>query len=299
MGFPWEGLVTFGRSPRYEEVDRADVVVLGVPYDGGVGFRPGCRFGPRAIREASTRFDLATGRYIDPERGTAYLEAVAVADGGDVPVSPYQYDTLREGLLERLPAIRRDGALPVILGGDHSLTFAAVEALSQTEGLAIVQIDAHLDFNDQTGGNRYANSCPMRRASELAGVEEIFCLGLRGLRHSEEAYRAAEEWGMQIATLRDVRTGRAGTLLESIPEGSRLYLTVDLDVLDPAIAPGVNSPEPDGLTYREVVDLAVTAGQRGKVVGLDLVEINPLVDPGQTTGFLAANLLVELLSYLL
>ncbi len=294
------GPATFFKAPLLSAPEDAagKAAVLGVPYDLGVGYRPGARFGPRAVREASTRLGpLGTDGFFHIESGRRRLAGVAVVDAGDVDVLRTQPEASLDAIEEAVARLAQAGAFPVIIGGDHSLTGPAVRGLAGRGPFSILQIDAHLDFTDDVAGSGHTSSSPLRRAAEAGHVQHIIQVGLRGLRAPEPAYRDALALGNTLITRGELRRAAGWEKLEeALARTERLYITVDMDAFDPSIAPGVSSPEPDGLDYREVMDILTMAAGRADIVAFDVVETNPFLDPGGNTAYLAAAVALELLA---
>lgn len=295
------GISTFARAPlaRPEAVE-ADVAVLGVPYDEGVGFRPGTRFGPRAIRDASLRyavFDDARKRgYWDLEAGRRRLAALRVVDCADVDIVALDLEGNFRRIREAVAAMAARGAAPVLLGGDHSITFPAVQGLERLGPLSVVHIDAHLDYRVSVGGVRLGHGCPIRRVAELPFIRHIASLGIRGLRADEGDLADARGRGNLVITAAEIRRGGVDRALAQLPADDRLYVSIDIDGLDPGIAAGTGTPEPGGLTYPQVQALLAGVAAKGRVVGFDLVEVNPGLDPTGVTALTAAQLIVEFLA---
>lgn len=318
-GMPYTGIATFARAPyvqlpegaeRLAEL-RPDFVVYGFPFDCAVGYRPGQRLAPRAIRDMSTRLAMAWGQgnpgFWDIESDTWFLQGASLVDAGDVDPLYFDLDHLDASAAGVVGAAALAGAVPIGLGGDHSVSFPMIKGLAPLfapggrfagRKLHIVQLDAHLDFTDTIGGGfARSNSSPMRRATELDFVGGITCIGLRGLRTNPEAYRASVERGHTLVLMKQIRERGLAAALEAIPSGELVYLTLDIDVLDPAVAPGTSSPEPDGLTYAEVRSLLRATAARNQVIAADVVEVNPYVDLGNLTSLLAARAVVEMMAY--
>lgn len=293
------GAATFFKAPlaeRFEDLTGA-IAVLGVPHDLGVGYRPGARFGPRAVRDASTRLGpLGEDGYFDVEHGRRVLTGRRLVDAGDVDVLRSQPGATLDEVERTVRQLLGAGAFPVVVGGDHSATGPAVRAVASRGELGILQIDAHLDYTDEVGGSRDTSSSPLRRAAEAAGVGRILQVGIRGARTSEVAYRASRADGNLVFTREQLRTAsRWDALLDAIAAMELCYVTIDMDAFDPAIAPGVSSPEPDGLSYRDVRALLSAAAARTRVVGFDVMETNPMVDISGFTAYLAALVALEFL----
>lgn len=293
---PLTGVATFAGAPPVDWAAAYDFVVFGIPFDCGVGYRPGQRLGPRAIRDASTRFRLPWGDgnpgYWDVEDDRTYLAGCRLADAGDVDPLYTDLDALDRRTETMVAAALATGATPVALGGDHSVTYPILRAF-RGHPLDILQIDAHLDFTDEIGGFRRSNSSPLRRASELPWVGSVTVAGVRGIRTSKPAWEAAQARGHRIILARD----GLEAALAALPAGRDLYVTLDIDGLDPSVAPGTSSPEPGGLSYRDVRALLRRAAERNRIAGADVVEVNPYLDPGAGTALLAARLAVELMAY--
>jgi len=299
--FPPAGVPTFARSPlgRLGEPLGADVVVLGVPWDGGTGLRGGARHGPRAIREASLRCPLWAGQtpagYWDVATGRQRLAGVRVVDLGDVEVVRASQELTLEAVAAAARAARRSGRLLLTLGGDHSISFPLLRAFDDCPGLGVIQLDAHLDFADRVQGVPISSSSPLRRISELPFVGPMAVFGLRGLRTDPHAYAAAQARGNTLVSRADLRAGGVEAAVGRLPPMEQVYITIDIDVLDPTLAPGVSAPELDGLRYDELRALLAAVARRSQVVGIDVVEVCPPHDPAGTTALAAAQIAIELL----
>ena len=297
------GIPTFGRAPlATPEADwRADVAVLGVPFDEGTGFRPGARFGPRSIREMSMRFpffDPESGNqgYFDPDQRRRFLEGVTAVDCGDVDVIYLDVARNHSLMEEAVRNIRGHHALPVILGGDHSITYPVVKAFDDIDGLTILHFDAHLDYRDSFLGVTLAHGSPMRRCAELPFVSRIISVGMRGLRMVESDLKDALSCKSRVITYRDFRSRGPRAFEDCLSESSGpAYVTVDIDSVDPSACPGTGTPEADGFNVGELVDLLRLAARKTSVVGIDLVEVNPGLDPSGLTSLAAAQIIMELL----
>jgi agmatinase len=300
--FPPRGVLSFAAAPFTTPGDPAgaDVIVLGVPWDGGTGLRGGARHGPRAIREASLRFPLwERGRpcgYWDVASGRDRLVGVSVVDGGDVATVRASQKLTDAAITEAARAARQSGGLPLTLGGDHSLTYPVLRAFDDLGEIAIVQLDAHLDFSDEAGGVRFNSSTALRRSSELPHVGSITTIGLRGTRTSRAAYESARERGNVLVSREDLRRDGIAAAIERVPSSERVYLTLDIDVLDATIAPGVSAPELDGISSGDLRALVQGIAARTTIVGMDIVEVSPTHDPAGTTALAAAQIAVEALA---
>ena len=298
LNLPFVGISTFAKSPLcldWDAID-ADVAVMGAPYDFGTQWRSGARFGPRSIREASTLFSFGHGGAYDHEDDVTYLPAdkVRIQDIGDADI--VHTDTLKShaniefGVRKMLAA----GALPVVLGGDHSINIPCVAAFSEQEPIHIVQIDAHLDFVDERHGVRFGHGNPLRRAAERSYVTGLSQIGIRNVSSTaREGYEDARRMGSDILSVRQFRKLGVEQVLERIPNAKRYYVTIDIDGFDPSIAPGTGTPSHGGFLYYEVLELLAGLAKRGTVVGIDLVEVAPDYDHTGTTAILAAQVLLN------
>jgi agmatinase len=290
------GVRTFARLPLLDEVGRADVAVLGAPFDGATTFRAGARFGPAAIREASLLL-----RPYNEALGLAPFAAVQVADAGDAPASPIDVAAAHRAIEQAARAVTETGGRVIGLGGDHSVSLPLLRAASAAHGpLALLQLDAHTDTWDSYFGSRYTHGTVFRRALEegLIDAGSSVQVGLRGSLYSAEDLRENRELGFATLLAREINgTGVDGALeLIRTRLGSPVYVTIDIDVLDPAFAPGTGTPEAGGLTSREVLALLHgLAAQQPQVVGADVVEVSPPYDPSGITGVAAANIAYELI----
>jgi len=290
---PYGGIPTFARAPMVQpEGDwTADVAVLGVPFDIALGFRPGARFAPRALREASLR-SVPPFTGLD---GVTRLAGVTFADAGDVVLPSLEPELARERITEAAGLVRERCRLPVYLGGDHSVTYPILRAFAGVPDLHVVQLDAHLDFTDTRNDTRYSNSSPFRRACEdRPNLVHITTIGLRGLRFDPEAVAAARARGHALIPMTDV-VGDLTRVLEQLPRGKNVYLSVDVDGFDPSVIPGTSSPEPDGLTYAQGMAILAETARHNTIVGLDVVELAPNLDPTGRSELLMARLIMETL----
>lgn len=294
------GVATFFKAPLVEQFDQLaeSIAILGVPYDLGVGYRPGARFGPRAVREASTRLGpLDQKGYFDLETGKRRLTNVRIVDAGDVDVLRSRVEASLDAIEETVKRVVDAGAFPVLIGGDHSLTGPAVRGMAAKGPFGILQLDAHLDFTDDVMGSTLTSSSPLRRAAETDHVQRIVQVGLRGLRTSQAAYDEALQKGNVLIRRTELQEDAGwARLREALRSIKRLYVTIDMDAFDPSVAPGVSSPEPDGLSYAEVKKILSFAADNTEIVGFDVVETNPFADWTGNTAYLAAAVTLELLA---
>lgn len=298
LNLPFVGIATFGKYPHVADWDAidADVAVMGAPFDCGTQWRAGTRFGPRGIREASTLFAFGHAGAYDHEDDVTYLDPakVRIVDIGDADI--IHTDTARShaniefGVRKMLAA----GALPVVMGGDHSVNIPCIDAFSDQPPIHLVQIDAHLDFVDERHGVRNGHGSPMRRAAEKPWVTGLTQIGIRNVSSTaKEGYDDARAMGSDILSVRQLRALGVEGVLARIPAGARYYLSIDIDGFDPSIAPGTGTPSHGGFIYYEVLELIAGLATRGEIVGLDLVEVAPDYDHSGSTTTLAAQLLLN------
>jgi agmatinase len=303
LNLPFVGHCTFAKAPiclDWESLD-ADFAVLGVPNDMGTQYRPGARFGPRGIREASTLFSFGHSGAYDFEDDVNYLPAaeVKIVDVGDADIVHTDMEQSHANTEHAVRQILAAGATPIILGGDHSIHDPVMAAYSGQEPLHIVHFDAHLDFVDERHGVRRGHGNPLRRSSEKAWVTGMTQLGIRNVSSSNrQDYDDARAAGSKIFSVRDARRlGTEGVLAE-IPKVDRYYVTIDIDGFDPSIAPGTGTPSHGGFLYYEVLEILQGLVKMGDIVGVDLVEVAPDYDSGDITTTLAAQLLMNFMGYI-
>jgi agmatinase len=298
LDLPFTGICSFGKYPIQLDWDKlsCDAAILGAPFDGGTQWRPGARFGPRAIREASTLFAFGHAGAYDHEDDATYLAGVRIADIGDADIIHTDTDQSHANIERGVRKILASGALPVVLGGDHSINIPCIRAFADAGPIHLVQIDAHLDFVDERHGVRHGHGNPMRRAIEQAHVTGLTQLGIRNVSSTaRDGYEDARARGADILSVRQIRKLGLEAVLARIPAGMSYYLTIDIDAFDPSIAPGTGTPSHGGFAYYEVLEWLAALAKRGRIVGLDLVEVAPAYDPSGITAILAAQLLLNLL----
>src|SRR5690349_9525272 len=295
----YAGEATFARLPRLDEVGgQADVAIVGVPFDSGVSYRPGARFGPSHIRESSRLL-----RPYNPELKVPVFAGQQVADAGDIAVNPFSIDEAiaavergARALLERAPFV-------LTLGGDHTIALPLLRAVSARYGpVAVVHFDAHLDTWDTYFGAAYTHGTPFRRASEESLLDKSGCIhvGIRGPLFSDADLSQDSDLGFQVISAAEADDLGVAGMVQRIAErvGDRhVYLSVDIDVLDPAHAPGTGTPEAGGLSSRELLGV-LRSFARLNLVGADIVEVAPSYDHAQITGIAAAHVGYEILSAL-
>jgi agmatinase len=294
----YAGPATFARLPGIGEVTRADVAVFGVPFDSGVTYRPGARFGPTHIRESSRLL-----RPYNPALGVSPFASLQVVDAGDLAVSPFQIDQAISDIERGARALSERATHLLALGGDHTIALPMLRAVAATHGpVAVVHFDAHLDTWDTYFGAAYTHGTPFRRASEERLLDRSGCVhvGIRGPLFSDTDLDQDSGLGFSVISASEADDLGVSGIAQRIADrvGARpVYVSVDIDVLDPAHAPGTGTPEAGGLTSRELLGvLRSFAGLR--VVGADIVEVAPSYDHAQITGIAAAHVAYELVSAL-
>lgn len=302
LNLPFVGISTFGKRPYQSDWSAiaADVAVMGAPFDFGTQFRAGARFGPRAVREASTLFSFGHAGAYDHEDDAIYLgPEVSIVDIGDADIVHTDTETSHANIEAGVRAMLAAGALPVVIGGDHSINIPCIRAFDGQGPIHILQIDAHLDFVDVRHGVRHGHGNPMRRAAERDYVTGITALGIRNVSSTtKEGYDAARAMGDDILSVRQVRHLGVAGVLARIPAGARLYITIDIDGFCPSIAPGTGTPSHGGFLYYEVLEILQGVAKAHDVVGIDLVEVAPDYDRDGTTAILAAQVLLNLLGFI-
>lgn len=304
LDLPFTGFCTFAKSAICADWDRieADVAVLGAPLDMGTQWRAGARFGPRSIREASTLFSFGHDGAYDHEDDVTYLTADQgrIVDIGDADIIHTDQERSLANIEFGVRKILKAGAIPVILGGDHSVNIGCINAFDDQEPFHVVHIDAHLDFVDERHGVRNGHGSPLRRAAEKPFVTGLTQLGIRNVSSTaREGYEDARRMGSDILSVRQFRALGVQKVIERIPAGQRYYFTIDIDGFDPSIAPGTGTPSHGGFTYYEVLELLEGLTRRGTVIGMDLVEVAPDYDHTGTTAILAAQLLMNVIGRML
>ena len=304
LNLPFVGICTFGKYPYIEDWDKikADIAVLGAPFDAGSQFRSGARMGPRGIREASTLFSFGHGGAYDHEDDITYLPAdtTRIVDIGDADI--IHTDTIQShaNIEFGVKKILEAKAIPVVLGGDHSVNIPCINAFRNEDPIHIIQIDAHLDFVNERHGVRFGHGNPMYRASEKEYVSGMTQIGIRNVSSTaREGYIDAKERGSKIFSVRQFRKMGISQILNTIPKNIRYYLTIDIDAFDPSIASGTGTPSHGGFYYYEILELIDGLTKQGNIAGLDLVEVAPDYDITNSTSTLAAQLLMNIMGRLL
>ena len=300
---PHTGIATFCKAPLETKLDKvdADIAVLGIPYDGATAMRPGSRQAPRAIRDASGRFGFLgkekTNGFYDINRNKTFLKDIKLVDCGDVDI---MYFKEQENLLKiknSVTQLLNKNCLPVILGGDHSISYPVLSAYEKFEPLTVILFDAHLDYRNEIAGLKLTNNSPFRRAYELGFIKQIINFGIRGIKSTEKDIIKSREHGHLIFSNYDIFDNSLASIMSKIPEDiGNYYISIDIDGLDPSIAPGTESPEAEGLSFRDVKQIGIELSKRGNLVGLDLVEVNPYLDHSELTQHIAVQLLIEVMA---
>ena len=292
------GPVTMMRLPAQETAAGLDACFVGIPMDIGTSNRPGTRLGPRQIRDESRMlrpYNMATG--------AAPFERMQVADIGDVPINTFDLKKSVEIIAEHYREILSHGAVPLTLGGDHTLTWPILRAMKERHGpVALVHVDAHADTNEAMFGEAEAHGTPFRRAWEEGCLlnERVFQIGLRGTGYAPEDFDWGRAQGWTVVQAEELWYRSAAPLMERVRAtvgDAPVYLSFDIDSLDPAFAPGTGTVEPGGLSTWQALE--IVRGCAGlNLVGCDLVEVSPPYDPSGNTALIAANLLYEMLCVL-
>ncbi|MHB1343956.1 MAG: agmatinase [Thermoleophilia bacterium] len=296
---PYVGIASFMKLPLVtpETLSNFHFVVFGIPFDEGTSNRPGARFGPRGIRAASALYSYEGGAELfDIELGRTILAGARVGDFGDVAIQPLDGDANRSGMTRAAKAVLEAGAIPVCMGGDHSITAPVLRAFAATNPDSLpylVHLDTHMDFDSY--GSLHYHGTPIRRSVEdrlVAGVTQV---GIRGFNSGKADWEEARSLGVNVITSSEFKRAGAERVLETVPEGVPLYISIDIDAFDPSIAPATGTPEPGGLTYLEGRELLRALAAHGRIVGFDLVEVSPPYDHAECTSILASRLLLDLM----
>ncbi|HCZ01658.1 MAG: agmatinase [Rhodobacterales bacterium RIFCSPHIGHO2_02_FULL_62_130] len=292
------GPATMMRLPTQATAEGLDVAFIGIPMDIGTSNRSGTRHGPRQIRDESRMlrpYNMATG--------AAPFEHLQVADIGDVPINTFDLKKSVDIITDYYDGVLAHGVIPLTLGGDHTLTWPILRAIKKRHGpVALIHVDAHADINDTMFGEKVAHGCPFRRAWEDGCLinDKVFQIGLRGTGYSPDDFDWGREKGWTVVQAEECWHKSLVPLMEKIRAqigDAPVYLSYDIDSLDPAFAPGTGTVEPGGLTIWQ--GLEIVRGCAGlNLVGGDLVEVSPPYDPSGNTALIGANLLYEMLCVL-
>ncbi|MEM0457915.1 MAG: agmatinase [Sulfolobales archaeon] len=268
--------------------DKTPISFIGVPFDSTVSYKPGARFAPDSIRIASRNIELYSMRkQIDVEEHGVY-------DEGDVALIHGDVEKTLERVEKVLGELFKEGRFPIVVGGEHTITYAVVKALSRRD-LGLVVFDAHLDLRDNYLGLKYSHASVMKRISEILDPGSIFYIGVRAVSREElnELSRLGHEYVSSISLRRQGVREIVKRFVRWSERFKRIYLSIDIDSLDPSVAPGVGTPEPEGLMTWELLDLLDEIIDQ-RVVGSDLMELNPLNDPSEVTAMLGSRIIIEI-----
>ncbi len=292
----YAGIATFARLPRIEDVPRADVAIVGIPFDTGVSYRPGARFGPSHVRESSRLL-----RPYNPAQDVSPFAEAQVVDAGDIPANPFDIGEAVADIETAATALGARVDRIVSVGGDHTIALPLLRALTKKHGpVAVLHFDAHLDTWDTYFGAPITHGTPFRRASEegLIDLTASCHVGTRGPLYSKQDLDDDERLGFSIVSSVDIEERGVEAAIERVRRrvGDRpLYISIDIDVLDPAHAPGTGTPEAGGMTSRELLRM-LRALSDLDVVGADVVEVSPAYDHAQLTGIAASHVVYELVT---
>lgn len=296
---PHTGIATFCKAPYiFDPAEvHADVAVLGIPFDNTASMRPGCRQAPRALRDASARFGwlgepAGSSGYFDIGQNSTLMSGVRMVDVGDVDVG-LDAGVTRERITSYARSLLTRDLLLASIGGDHSVSFPLVAAFERFAPLSVVLLDAHLDYRDASSGLKFTNNSPFRRIHELPFVKRIVTIGVRGIKSTNREYRETLDHGNLVFPMERVHNDGIAAIVDEMGELGNYYLSLDIDGLDASIAPGTESPEADGLSFRQAKQLLRGIAKRGKLVGVDIVEVNPYLDHAELTQHISVQLLLE------
>ena len=289
----FSGISTFMRLPAATTADDLDIAVIGIPYDGGTTYRPGPRFGPRAVREQS-----AIIRPWNPVLNLNPFEKWRMGDCGDLSINPLSIEDTFERITSQLNAVVATGARTACVGGDHSILLPILRSIHKRFGkVALVQLDAHNDTWGGYFGSPHSHGTPVRRAVEegLLLPDKTLQVGLRGQVYSKDDFDFGRKHGFQAITSEGFHDGGVALVKRALKKlkGAPVYITFDIDVVDPAFAPGTGTPQVGGLSSAQALELVRSLAGL-KIIGCDLVEVSPPYDNGSITSLLAANLLYEM-----
>ncbi len=303
-GIPTFAHVPLLHTPEDLARERPHAVIVGAPTDTAVTNRPGARFGPRAIRAASYVRRIAHHMGLD----VSIFKRLRVFDYGDADVVPGDIERTNAGIRTKVDEVAQSGAIAIVLGGDHSITHPSATAVADAIGrgkLGVVHFDAHADTADESWGVLLSHGTPMRRLIESGAVpgRSFVQVGLRGYWPPPDVWDWMREQGMRWHTIHDIhRRGFDAVIEDAVAQAldgpERIYLSVDIDVLDPAFAPGTGTPEPGGLTSRELLRAVREIALRTDLAALDVVEVSPPYDQSEITADVAQRVVLEVLSAL-
>ncbi len=292
----FSGAATFARLPRLDEVSKADIAVVGIPFDAGTSYRPGARFGPAHIRESSRLL-----RPYNPAQDASPFVLAQVVDAGDIAVNPFNIPQAIEQIEAGVDELLSGGMRLVTLGGDHTIAYPILKALHKKHGpVTVIHFDAHLDTWDTYFGAPLTHGTPFRRASEDGFIDLASCMhvGIRGPLYADTDLSDDHKLGFEVVTSIDIdKLGMDAIIarMKARVGNKPVYVSIDVDVLDPAFAPGTGTPEIGGLSSREMLAL-IRSLDTVNLIGADIVEVSPQYDNAQITGFAAATMAYELIT---
>ena len=297
LNLPFVGICTFGKypyQPNWDKID-ADIAILGAPFDCGSQWRTGSRMGPRGVREASTLYSFGHDGAYDHEDDIVYLKSNSkIIDIGDADIIHTDTISSHNNIEYGVRKILASEAIPVVIGGDHSVNIPCINAFKNNKPFHLIQIDAHLDFVDERHGVKFGHGNPMRRAAEKSFVKGLTQIGIRNVSSTaKEGYEQARNMGSKIISVRKFRELGVNKIIDQIPDNIPYYISIDIDAFDPSIASGTGTPSHGGFLYYEVLELIDLIAQKGKIIGMDLVEVAPDYDITSSTTTLAAQLLLN------
>lgn len=306
LNLPFTGIPSFMRSPIQTDLATldADLAFIGIPTDEGGPWKPGTRFGPRGVREQSIRFagygpPRSGGGYYDINEDRRLLEYEIVnnriVDCGDVDITHTNRAQTFDDITAAIRQILERGAVPVVFGGDHGVSYPVVRAYEQP--ISVVQFDAHLDYASPTDKVELSNGTPLRLISELPNVTKLVQAGIRSIRTRQDQLEDSRKNGATVLSMNDYRRQGVNSILEAVPAGGQTYITIDIDAFDLPLVPGCASGELSGFTYDELREAVFALARHTEIVGFDIVEINPMLDVASgATSFLGAQLAIELMA---
>lgn len=294
----FSGIKTFMRLPNIKTTEEVDFAIVGIPFDTGASYKTGARFGPDAIRTASTLM-----RNYSMNLDVNIFDYLSGIDYGDLSVVPGYIHETYKAIEEGLKPILDAEIVPISLGGDHSITLGELRAVAKKYGpVALVHFDSHLDTWDNYWGMKYTHGAPFRRACEegLIDTAHSIQVGIRGSQYGPEDVQGSIDLGFEVLTaneLHEIGVSEAGKRIRDRVKGAKTFLTFDIDFVDPSMAPGTGTIEIGGFTGQETLQL-MKEMKDINFIGMDLVEVLPTIDPAGLTGYMAANIIHEFISAL-
>ena len=290
----FSGIATFMRLPHVPRAEDLDIALIGIPYDGGATYRSGPRFGPRHVRDQS-----AIIRPWNPALNIDPFEKWRIGDFGDLSINPLSIEDTFQRITEQLDDLLKSGARTACVGGDHSILLPILRSVHKRFGpVGLIQFDAHNDTWDGYFGSPHSHGTPVRRAVEegLLATRDVLQIGLRGQVYSRQDFDFGREHGFTVVTSEEFHRKGIALVQRHLKKLARrpVYITLDIDVVDPAFAPGTGTPQVGGFSSAQIIEL-VRSLRGVNIVGCDLVEVSPPYDTGEITSLLAANLLYELI----